>query len=99
MEKTRASVAERRTAPLCVQPSRRRFVQASLAVAALGLLSGSGCMAVPTLPWSGKRIPRVGFLSPNAAGPAPTTDAFLGGLRDLGYVEGQSITIDWRFAE
>ena len=43
------------------------------------------------------RIPRIGYL---AADPrAPTLATFLQGLRDFGYVEGQSIQIEWRFTE
>jgi putative ABC transport system substrate-binding protein len=46
-----------------------------------------------------KRVPRIGYLT---FGPresrADRIDAFLGGLRDLGYVEGQTIAIEWRFA-
>ena len=44
------------------------------------------------------RIPRVGFLSP-AYPMAPTSEAFLQGLADLGYVDGQNIVIIPRFAE
>jgi putative ABC transport system substrate-binding protein len=44
-----------------------------------------------------KKVPRVGYL---AADPqAPTRESFRQGLRDLGYVEGQNILIEWRFAE
>jgi putative ABC transport system substrate-binding protein len=43
-------------------------------------------------------VPRIGYLS---LGPreayANIVDAFLGSLRDLGYVEGQTIAIEWRF--
>jgi ABC-type uncharacterized transport system substrate-binding protein len=47
-----------------------------------------------------KRIPRIGFLS--SLSPAAVSDrieAFLQGLRELGYVEGKSIVIEWRYAE
>jgi len=47
-----------------------------------------------------KKIPRVGYLTistPSAQ--APYTKAFRQGLRDLGYIEGQTITIDYRYAE
>src|SRR4029453_9801571 len=44
-----------------------------------------------------KKVPRVGF--PAADSRAPSHDAFRQGLRDLGYVEGQNILIEWRFAE
>src|SRR6266571_3781503 len=44
-----------------------------------------------------KKIPRVGFLS--ASQPEPQHEAFRQGLRELSYVEGQNIVIEWRFAE
>jgi putative ABC transport system substrate-binding protein len=43
-----------------------------------------------------KKIPRIGYL---AAGSPPVDKAFLQGLRDLGYIEGQNITIEYRFAD
>ncbi len=43
------------------------------------------------------KTPRIGFLS--ASRPQPTHEAFRQGLRELGYVEGQNIVIEWRFAE
>ncbi|HEX2501799.1 MAG TPA: ABC transporter substrate-binding protein, partial [Methylomirabilota bacterium] len=45
-------------------------------------------------------IPRIGFLTavPLSVMSA-RTEAFLQGLRDLGYVEGKTILIDWRSAE
>jgi putative tryptophan/tyrosine transport system substrate-binding protein len=44
-----------------------------------------------------KKIPRIGYL---AADPqAPTREAFRQGLRDFGYVEGESILIEWRFTQ
>ena len=47
-----------------------------------------------------KKVPRIGFLS--AASPsaiAVRTEAFRQGLRELGYVEGKDIVIEWRSAE
>ena len=47
-----------------------------------------------------KAIPVVGFLNPASLGPsAPFTAAFRQGLSDAGYVEGQNLTIEFRFAE
>ena len=44
--------------------------------------------------------PRIGFLGVSTpAAWAPRVDAFRAGLRDLGYVEGKSIAIEFRFAE
>jgi putative ABC transport system substrate-binding protein len=43
------------------------------------------------------KVPRIGYL---AADPrALTREAFRQGLRDFGYVEGESIFIEWRFTE
>jgi putative tryptophan/tyrosine transport system substrate-binding protein len=45
-----------------------------------------------------KKIPRIGFLS-SAAPPGTPYESFRGGLRDLGYVEGQNIAIEYRSGE
>jgi putative ABC transport system substrate-binding protein len=46
------------------------------------------------------KIPRIGYLTggPPAAMVA-RTEAFRQGLRDLGYVEGKNMIIEWRYAE
>src|SRR5215475_9918712 len=47
-----------------------------------------------------KKVPRIGFLVPGSSPFAtPLVDAFRQGLRELGWVEGQNITIDYRWAE
>ena len=46
------------------------------------------------------KVPRIGYLTgatPEAQ--STRTDAFRQGLRDLGYMEGKNITIEWRYAE
>jgi putative ABC transport system substrate-binding protein len=47
-----------------------------------------------------KKFPTIGFLIPGSP-PAYSIriEAFRNGLRELGYIEGQNIAIDWRFAE
>ena len=46
------------------------------------------------------KIPRIGFLSGQSLSTISTrTEAFRQGLRELGYVEGKNIVIEWRFAE
>ncbi len=46
------------------------------------------------------KVPRIGVLSPGSpGGPTPLLDAFRQGLRELGYVEGQNIRLEYRFAE
>jgi len=45
-----------------------------------------------------KKIPRIGFLA--SAGPeTPNIAAFRRGLRDLGYIEGKNILIEYRYME
>src|SRR6516225_10173512 len=47
------------------------------------------------------KIPRIGYLSPGSASPGPLAyhDEFQRGLRELGYVDGRNIVIEYRFAE
>jgi putative ABC transport system substrate-binding protein len=45
-----------------------------------------------------KKVPRIGFLS-LGLGIQPNEEAFQQGLRELGYVDGQNIVIEWRFAK
>jgi putative ABC transport system substrate-binding protein len=46
------------------------------------------------------KIPRIGFLrSGSAASTTSEREAFLQGLRDLGYVDGRNIMIEYRYAE
>jgi putative ABC transport system substrate-binding protein len=64
----------------------------------LGTLTG-GLLAAPLAleAQQAGRIPQIGFLSPS--GPTalgPFVEAFVQGLRELGYVEGQSIAIEYR---
>jgi putative ABC transport system substrate-binding protein len=42
-----------------------------------------------------KKLPRVGFLT-LLANPDPREEAFVQGLRELGYIDGQNITIEYR---
>jgi ABC-type uncharacterized transport system substrate-binding protein len=48
---------------------------------------------------SGK-IPRIGYLSaPSRSGQSARHESFRQSLRELGYVEGKNIVIEWRFAD
>ena len=65
----------------------------------LVLLGGAMAVAPPLLAQQ-KKMPVIGFLS--SASPAPTAPylgAFLQGLSETGYIEGQNVVIEYRWAE
>jgi len=62
---------------------------------ALGLLAGP----LPAEAQQTGKVPRIAILSFARPGPRATIDALRQGLRDLGYIEGQNIIIEYRFAE
>ena len=45
------------------------------------------------------KLPRIGYLAGTADRKSPIVEAFRQGLRDLGYVEGKNIQIEFRYAE
>jgi putative tryptophan/tyrosine transport system substrate-binding protein len=71
-----------------VRHARRRFLVAGGALLAVQLAAR---------PQPAPRVHRIGFLSPIT--PGPRNDAFVQGLRELGYVEGRNVTIAMRFAD
>jgi putative ABC transport system substrate-binding protein len=64
-------------------------------LAAAGLLLVAWSLAALAQP--APRVYRIGFVSPSSAG--PTFDAFRQGLRESGYVEGQNVIVEARFAD
>jgi putative tryptophan/tyrosine transport system substrate-binding protein len=59
--------------------------------------------AVAAWPMAGRAqqpgMPVVGYLSAHLPGPSPLTGAFRQGLKDSGYVEGENVRIEYRWAE
>jgi putative ABC transport system substrate-binding protein len=47
----------------------------------------------------GSRLPTIGFLGSNASGWGPWTAAFAARLRELGWIEGRNIAIEYRWSE
>ncbi|MEK7783619.1 MAG: ABC transporter substrate-binding protein, partial [Candidatus Binatota bacterium] len=72
---------------------KRKIVSVLLAILSLSLLH-------PVEAQQAKKVPRIGVLwlySPDIA--SPFAEAFRQGLRGLGYVEGQNIALEERWAE
>jgi putative ABC transport system substrate-binding protein len=77
--------------------SRRQFVH-GVGVAGLGLLAGCGRLPGQVPPPA--KVYRMGYLSPGTATTdAPRFDALRQGLHELGWSEGQNLTIERRLAE
>jgi putative ABC transport system substrate-binding protein len=73
---------------------RRTFLGGSAAILAALLLPPDAFAEQPT------KLPVIGFLSGVSPGPyAPYVAAFRQGLKEAGYVEGQNVAIEYRWAE
>ena len=55
-------------------------------------------LAAPLTAQPRSTVPRIGILSSGGEAPNPLWEAFRQGLRDLGYVEGKNIVLEYRFA-
>lgn len=79
------------------KPAARRRLQKYLIALALSILCA---LSLPVDAQQSKKIPRIGFMgNSTAALEANLVRPFREGLRDLGYVEGQNIAIEYRWAE
>jgi putative tryptophan/tyrosine transport system substrate-binding protein len=77
--------------------SIRRFQSQQIICLALSALLFAICSVAEA---QQKKLARIGFLSATLPSfLSARFDAFQQGLRELGYVEGQNIMIEWRFAE
>ena len=70
---------------------RRRFLQ----------VTAAGLLAAPLAAEAQRaaKVARIGYLSPNLTTSPHLREAFRQGLRDLGYVEGRNLVIEYRDAE
>jgi putative ABC transport system substrate-binding protein len=65
----------------------------------LALLLGRLLSSVTAEAQEAAKVARIGYLSANRAAGLHLQEAFLQGLRDLGYVEGRNLVIEYRDAE
>lgn len=61
------------------------------------LILAAAVVSCPTLAQEASKIPRVGYLSAREA-PETRDEAFRQGLRALGYIEGKSIAVEYRYS-
>jgi ABC transporter substrate binding protein len=61
--------------------------------------AGSVARVIPATAQQPGKVPRVGILTPAENAETPIFDAFRKGLRDLGYIDGKTIVLDFRFAK
>jgi putative ABC transport system substrate-binding protein len=72
--------------------SRRQFVAGA---AGLGVVAGCG-----RLPWQPANLPRIGVFSGERSwSSSPNDEALRQGLHELGYLEGQNVVIERRYAD
>src|SRR5215470_16396422 len=76
------------------QPVNKRLLVSVAAILILGVVQ----MVEAQQP---KKVPRIGYLSStdDPKTPGPSIEAFQQGLRDLGYIEGKNILVEYRYAE
>jgi putative ABC transport system substrate-binding protein len=82
----------RRGTPMTPEIPMRRVRFIAPAILALAFLAAPLTAEAQTA----RTVPRIGYLSLSSS--APFRDAFVQGLRDLGYIEGQSILVEYRSA-
>src|SRR5262245_58132142 len=70
--------------------SRREFILA---------LGGAAAWPLAARAQQPAKVPRVGILSPAASETAATLTAFREEIRDLGYIDGQTIALDFRLSK
>ena len=77
--------------------SRRQFLRSSVGLAGVAVVAGCGPLAARSAP---PKVPRIGLLlgSPDNPGTVRNSEAFRQGLADFGYVEGQNLVLESRYA-
>jgi putative ABC transport system substrate-binding protein len=73
-----------------------KLVTIRLTTAAVLILAAPLVTAIAQTP---EKVPRLGFLGPRTRADTPGLLAFLHGLRELGWVDGKNIVIEYRWAD
>ena len=78
----------------------RKAIRKNIFGVALGVLLLAPCVFAEAQ--QPKKVPRIGYLAagfPSGTGTRENVEGFRKGLRELGYVEGKTIVIEYRYAE
>src|ERR1700738_2807919 len=95
-----ASPSSMRPKPSCASPARTRRRGRRMRRRELMLLLGGAMTAARTLRAQQKAMPVIGFLGSASPGRNPALiAAFHQGVSETGYVEGQNVAIEYRWAE
>jgi putative tryptophan/tyrosine transport system substrate-binding protein len=69
---------------------RRKFI---------ALLSGVAAWPLVARAQQAGKLPTIGFLGSNASAWRPWTEAFVGRLHELGWIDGRTVAIEYRWSE
>ena len=78
---------------LCRRIQNRKWAGFFAIVVALTVCGARAEAQQPT------KVPRIGYLSSSSGAESARSEAFRQGLRELGYVVGKNIVIEWRYPE
>jgi putative tryptophan/tyrosine transport system substrate-binding protein len=56
-------------------------------------------LGIFTRPSKAAELPKLGLIHPGPKGPIPSVNAVVAGLADLGYVDGKTVTLEYRYGE
>src|SRR5688572_16505512 len=90
------SLSDHRRSKACPEPCRR--IQSPKLAGFLAILVTLTMWEALASAQQSTKVPRIGFLSGGSLR-SERTEAFRQALRDLGYVEGKNLVIEWRGAE
>jgi putative ABC transport system substrate-binding protein len=76
---------------------RRSFLQGGLTLLGTSLLLGCGVAPLPVL--QPPKVRQIGILTLGSASSSIPYEAFRQGLREHGWIEGQNVALEWRFAD
>ncbi len=63
------------------------------------MLAAPISFGVLTRPSAATELPKLGLLHPGPRGPIPSVGAVVAGLADLGYADGKTVTLEYRYGE